>query len=222
MPKKGEQSPKAGKGIRSKVWRETHQLHKYGAYWRSEKDFQAWYKEHSKLRKTRWHERRPDQAKRIGYGRSCKERTPTHTFHGGSRWWRSQADFKRYNRQEAVKKAADKAGLSIDRYLEIQQEAHDAVQNSWSRDKYLKNELERLRQKYGLSKQANRTHLQHIYIRTQDPEIRDYLHLQSSVTMSDTAKVQRIRELFLEGGHSQLDLLYRTALTVGINLRRAS
>lgn len=84
----------------------------------------------------------------------------------------------------------------------------------------MKNELNRLRTKHGLPVTANRTHLKKAYERTGDPDIAAYLNIQNTLTASDSEKVAKIRKLFLDGELSPVEILYETALVVGINLRK--
>jgi hypothetical protein len=64
-------------------------------------------------------------------------------------------------------------------------------------------------------------HLKGVYDRTKDPEIAKFLQLRDQTTASDAEKLARIRKLFLSG-ENPYEILYQTALMVGINLRKKS
>jgi hypothetical protein len=62
-------------------------------------------------------------------------------------------------------------------------------------------------------------HLKAVYNRTRDPEIGKFLLLQDRMTTTDAEKIARIRKLFLSG-KNPYDILYETALMVGIGMRK--
>jgi len=215
MPNKGGRPTHTGKGVRSKVPLPTHPYEKWGQYWRSEKEFREWNANRAKTRKDK-------TGKRMGYGDSCKVRTDRHTFKRAGRWWLSEEVYKRSFKSWQVKKEADAAGLSIDEYLETKRKVREAYATSIHRGKYIKAELRRLKEKYNLPANSNRTHLEHIYVQTRDPDILAFLLLHASSTMTADEKINRIRKLFLDNDHKPLDILYQTAIICGINLRKAS
>ena len=215
MPQKGETSPQLGAGLRSRVPLPSHPFKGHGMYWRNEKDFIAFKKKRAKERKVKV------PKKRIGYGVSCQQRTAEHRIKRAGRWWKSEEDYKRFYRETELAKKAAAAGLSLDEYVETKRKATEARQSSTNRSKYLKAELNRLREKHGLPKASNRTHLEHVYIVTRDEEVRNFLLLHSAATLTADEKIARIRKLFLSG-EKPLEILYQTAIVCGINMRKTS
>lgn len=207
-------SPMRGKGASSRVKTETHSFYGDGRYWRSPKEW-----ERHREKKREWRQKNPIERKRMGYGASSKEWLETHQFRKAGRYWRSEEDYKRaYNKHRLARDAAE-AGLSIERYIETRDKSREAYELSTRRSKFLKAELRRLKEKYNMKPSENRRHLAAKYIETRDPEIRDFMLMHDSVTSTSDEKVARIRELMLDGKHKPLDILYQTALIVGISMK---
>lgn len=216
MGKKGVPSPMLGKGRSSREKLPTHQIWSDGRWWRTEKDARR----HRQL-KYEWRKRpKGEKVDRPGgYGESSAIWRETHQFKRAGRYWRSEEAYKRaYNRHKLAKEASD-AGLSIEDYIETRDKGREAMRQSLNRDRYLKAELKRLKKKHGMNPGANRTHLGALYVKTRDPEIRDFLLLHDSIKSTSDQKVARIRELLLDGKHTPLDILYQTALIVGIQMK---
>jgi hypothetical protein len=214
MPKKGEVSPFRGTGASSRVKTETHTIYKDGRWWRTRKDW-----ERHREKKREWRKKNPSERRRIGYGASSKEWLETHQFQKAGRYWRSEEDYKRaYNKHKLAREAAE-AGLSIERYIEIRDKSREAYELSTKRSKFLKDELHRLKAKYDMKPSENRRHLAAKYVETRDPEIRNFLLLHDSVTSTSDEKITRIRNLILDGKHKPIDILYQTALIVGIAMK---
>lgn len=216
MPQKGEVSPMRGKGASSRVRTDIHTLLIHGRWWRTRKD---WERFNEKKKEWRRKKAEGEPTDRGGYGASSKEWRETHQFQRAGRFWRSEEDYKRsYNRHKLAREAAE-AGLSIERYIEVRDKSREAYELSTKRSKFLKSELHRLKAKYNMKPSENRRHLAAKYIETRDPEIRDFLLLHDSITSTSDEKIQRIRSLILDGHHKPIDILYQTALIVGIQMK---
>lgn len=157
-----------------------------------------------------------------GEGVGSKVKTPRHQFFGWGRWWVSEEEFQKYRDRQILRKRAKNAGYDytqLDEFVEMESHVQRAVETSRQRDKRLTFEFRRLKKKYGLPANCNRIHLKAVYDRTQDPEIARYLQLRDTQTTTDAEKLARIRKLFLSG-ENPYEILYQTALMVGINLRK--
>ena len=137
------------------------------------------------------------------------------------KYWVSEEKFNEYAKRESARKRAKDAGWPRDRveeFMEMEKQAHDATKLLRQRERKIRIEFDRLRLKHGLSLKANRQQLRKAWERTGDPEILAFLHLQSTLTMGDNERVDQIRKLFLSGAQPY-DILYRTAIIVGIDLK---
>jgi hypothetical protein len=230
-------TPRPGKS--SIVPTAEHTIPKYGKYWKCEADIDE-IRQHkllvSRAARAGYNAYQLDEYQRAeeagiikirarkGEGVSSATPTPKHKIKGSGRYWRTQEDLDEYNQRCNLVKRAKQAGYDytqIDEYLAASKETVKAVDLTRRREKRDKNELNKLKAKYGLSKNANRIHLRKVYERTGDPEIAKYLHILSTEHTSDAEKLQHIRKLFMSG-INPYDILYQVALTVGINLRKTS
>lgn len=214
MPKKGEVSPFRGTGASSRVQTDTHTIYKDGRWWRTRKDW-----ERHREKKREWRKKNPTERRRIGYGASSKEWLETHQFQKAGRFWRSEEEYKRASNRHRLAREAAVAGVSIERYIELKDKSREAFELGVKRTKYLKGELRRLKAKYNMKPSESRIHLAALYVKTQDPEIRDFLLMHDSVNSTSDEKIARIRQLMLDGKHKPLDILYQTALIVGISMK---
>ena len=157
-----------------------------------------------------------------GEGVGSTVKTARHQYPGWGRWWVSEEEFKKYRDRQVLAKRARKAGYDytqLDEFVEMESHVLRAVETSRQRDKRLAFEFRRLKKKYGLAPNCNRIHLKAVYDRTKDPEIAKFLQLRDQNTATDAEKLARIRKLFLSG-ENPYEILYQTALMVGINLRK--
>lgn len=157
-----------------------------------------------------------------GTGRMSLVQTPDHTIKGWGHWWRTQEDLDAYKRDTQFKRRARKAGFYDGEYEEfrrLETQIGHGLEDIQKRERWVRHEMARLKAKHGLPKNANRQRLKTVAERTKDPELFALLNLMTTASMNDTEKLQRIRMLFLDN-KPPAEILYQTALTVGINLRK--
>jgi len=158
----------------------------------------------------------------VGTGVGSTVRTERHTIKRWGRWWVSEEEFLKYRERQVLRKRAKTAGYDytqLDEFLEMEKATHGAIETARSREKWTQRELRRLKKKHGLGPRANRTHLKKVYERTGDEEVAAFLRILTTVTASDAEKLAHIRKLFMSD-LNPYDILYQTALTVGIQLRK--
>lgn len=144
-------------------------------------------------------------------------------FYKWSKYWVSEEAWREYSKREAQRRRAkDILGdrNRVDEFLEMEKQARDARTLHRQRERRAQFELDRLRVKHNLKPNANTQTLKKVWERTGDPEILAFLHLKSTLTMGDKERVDRIRQLFLNEELKPYDILYQTAIIVGINLRK--
>lgn len=214
-----------GKGRTSSHQLPSHPFKGGNKYWRSEEDFLAWRKEYNEKRNKRAREiaagsppRKPGNPRAGGCGASSHKWRPTHQFKRRGRWWRSEEEYRKFAEGQALKKRAIRNEVSIDHQLEIERQTAAAIQASLKREDQLAREFIRLKEKHGLNKRATRATLKNVYAQTLDPEIKRFFHLESIALMKADEKLNAIRELFLSGARPT-DILYRTALMVGVTMK---
>jgi hypothetical protein len=157
-----------------------------------------------------------------GEGVGSTHKTDRHQFYGWGRWWVSEEEFQKYRDRQVLTKRARNAGYDytqLDEFVEMERHVLEAVDTTRKKDKRITAELRRLKKKHGLPAHCNRMHLKAVYNRTRDPEIGKFLLLQDRMTTTDAEKIARIRKLFLSG-KNPYDILYETALMVGIGMRK--
>lgn len=156
-------------------------------------------------------------------GKVCSpEPGPNYPYKRWNKYWVSREVFEAYAKREAARKRASDAGWPrerVDEFMEMEKQARDATKLLKQRERKTRLEFDRLRLKHGLSLKANRQQLQKAWERTGDPEILAFLHLQSTLTMGDKERIDRIRKLFLSGAQPY-DILYQTAIIVGVDIGR--
>lgn len=218
---------KNGEGKSSRKWRSTHRFKGGGVYWRTEQDYLDWKADMNAKRRAKTVEMRlttpkqstaPKNPRMKGQGVSSTKQTAEHTIYRWGRWWRTEADYQAFRNKQIIKKRADRNEVSPERQMQIEREARAAILAAQNREEQIRHEFMRLKEKHGLPKRATRVMLQNVYARTLDPEIKQFLHLESIAQMKAEERLLAIRELFLSGAKPQ-DILYRTALMVGINVK---
>lgn len=217
-----------GQGRTSAKWRSTHRFKGGNCYWRSEEDFLKWKEEVNAKRRQQTVEMRLTTPKkstapknpggRKGQGITSTVRTEEHTLYRWGRWWRNEEDYEYWRQGQMLKKRADRNEVSPERQMQVEREARAAIKAQQDREEKLRKEFMRLKEKHGLPKRATRIMLQNVYARTLDPEIKQFLHLESIAQMKAEERLLEIRKMFLSGMKPQ-DILYRTALMVGINVK---
>lgn len=156
-----------------------------------------------------------------GKGKMSKCWTPEHKIKGWGWYWRTQEELDAYKKKINDKKRAKAAGFGddVEKFLEADEQADRALGEVRNRQRFITYEMNRLKKKYNLGASANRTHLKALAARTQDPDLMNLLNMIASKDLNDHEKIARIRKLFLEH-HTPADILYQTALIVGIQLRK--
>lgn len=204
--------------VTSKVRTETHTVFGHGKWWLSQEHFDA-YKAKKEAYRLKNHPRsRPLIAV------TSIRRDELHTVYGHGKWWLNHGDLEEYKNRQALVKRAREAGYDytqIDEFVEMESNTRDAIRRAKTRERWVRREMTRIKKKYDLPPQANRTHLGKVYERTKDPEVAALLNILMTQSDSDAAKIAHIRKLFLSG-KNPYDILYETALLVGISLRKAS
>jgi hypothetical protein len=154
-------------------------------------------------------------------GVMSKTRSATHPIKGWGWYWRNQEDLDAYKKKLNDARRARTAGFGddVEKFLKADAQADQAMAEVRSRQRFITHEMNRLKKKYGLGASANRTHLKVLAARTQDPDLMNLLNMMASKDLNDHEKIARIRKLFLEG-RTPTDILYQTALIVGIQLRK--
>lgn len=204
--------------VTSQVETEYHTVFGHGKWWRSQEHFDAY-----KAKKEAYRLKRHPRTRPLIPVTSIR-RDEMHTVYGHGKWWRNAEDLEEYKERQALVKRAREAGYDytqIDEFVEMERNTRDAMKRAVSRERWVKREMARLRKKYDLPPQANRTHLGKVYERTKDPEVAALLNILMTQSDSDAAKIAHIRKLFLSG-KNPYDILYETALLVGISLRKTS
>jgi hypothetical protein len=226
----------AGKGKTSNVPTELHTIQYSGKYWQSQQDVDEFRAKKMLLNEARRHgydastldqyleDKAAGKVKVVkkGLGVCSTKPTALHQVWGDGKWWRTTEDLHNYRKRQALVKRAKKAGYDytqVDDFLEIEKATHDAVDLTIRRERRDKDAMNRLKAKYGLPSHANRRHLNALFARTKDEEIARVLNMISQRNDTDADRVARIRKLFLSGA-APYDILYQTALIVGINLRK--
>ena len=217
-----------GEGRSSKKWRKTHRFKGAGRYWRSEEDFKAWQEEYNAKRRKDLEafrkdnppkSRAPHNPRAAGQGIMSMKPRPTHPYYARGKYWLSEQHFRVWADEQALKKRADRNEVSIDRQLEIEAQARASLVLATKREDKIHAEFNRLKQKHGLRKNATRIELRNVYAKTLDPEIKMFFHLESVALMKADEKLEAIREMFLTPGIRPQDILYRTALMVGVAMK---
>lgn len=219
----------AGEGRSSTVQTETHTI-KYGA---------SWYRTQEDVDQVKEYNRLLSRAKRRGFNtleeylatnpdtsrpdsKSSKKWKPTHTIKSHGVYWRSQEDLQEYRARQALIKRARNAGYDysqLDEFIKLEGGVQKATDLAKARERRNEKEFQRLKKKHGLDRYANRIHLRAAYDRTKDPEIAAFLNILTTEDATNEKKIAEIRKLFLSG-KNPYDILYQTALIVGINLRK--
>jgi len=220
---------KHGDGVSTTKRTETHTL-QYG---------QRWYRSQDDIERIKERNRLLSRAQRAGYKtveaylatnpdtsrrerKTSKVYLPTHTIKGEGVWWRNLDDLEEYRKHQRLIKRAKHAGYDytqLDEFEAMEGNVYRAVELSKRRDRRNYNELKRLKAKHGLASHANRIHLKAAYEKTKDPEIAAFLGILASEDTTNEKKIAEIRKLFMSG-INPYDILYQTALIVGINLRK--
>jgi len=220
---------KHGEGLTTTTRTDTHTI-KYG---------QRWYRTQADVDRVKERNRLMSRAKRAGFktveeylatkpdtsrreSKSSVHRTNTHCIKGEGVWWRTAEDLEEYRVRQRLLKRARNAGYDytqLDEFIEMEGNVTKAVELSMRRERRNDNEMKRLKRKHGLGAQTNRMHLRAVYDRTRDPEIAAFLNLISLEDTTNEKKIAEIRKLFLSG-KNPYDILYQTALIVGINMRK--
>lgn len=162
---------------------------------------------------------------RKGSGVASSVRTEKHTIYAWSRWWVSQEALDKY--RENSNRRRRKAHLQEANHgAEVTPEMiarHNASIAEIAEKKRLEKRIKFLKDKviarHGMSYNSNRHHFRLKYEATGDPEVRELLTLMSTVTLSDSQKLDRIRALFTQN-RTPADILYNTAVICGINIRK--
>lgn len=217
--------PSKGSGKSSKTWLPTHQFKKYGVWWRSEEDFKVFQKEFlAKRRETKKRlepEGRPRKPKHGLEGRGVTSTVwrPTHQFYAWGRYWPSEEVWRERREHNALRNRANRNEVSIEHQVKMERQIDLAEKIYFRREQALQKEFDRLRAKHGLSPIANRRALRIAFNRTNDPEILRFFHMQSIATMGSEEKLKDIRALFSTPGIKPIDIIYRTALIVGVEMK---
>lgn len=206
--------PAKGTGRTSPVETPNHPYFKYGLWWKSEADFLEW-KEVKKGKREPPKTRR--RAHNAGKGITSEKWRPSHQFKGWGLWWRSEEEFLKHRDYTAKRVSAYRAGMAVDDFIKMKAETQDAIAMSKKLEAKFTERLRYLKAKHGLPDRCNRTHLLAAFAKTGDPEIKEFLYMDAHSKMNAEEKLHRIRELFLDG-HKPLDIMYQTALIVGIRL----
>jgi hypothetical protein len=157
-----------------------------------------------------------------GTGFVSKVRTPNHPFPKWGRWWVSQQaweEYRDFDNQRRRRVVAGKFHCETEEFVEMEKQTL-AILNERSRhDQRVKRAMQAIREKYGMHPHTNRHHFRLLYERTGDQDVKALLTMISAAPLNDTQKLQRIRQMFLDG-KTPGEILYATAIMVGVNLRK--
>ena len=157
-----------------------------------------------------------------GTGYVSKVRTPNHQFFKWSQWWSSEEAFEEYRRDQNQKRKMNRHGYElhqVEKFREMETEARDLIAERKRHDHRVRLAMQQIRKKYNMDPHTHRGHFKALYLRTGDPDVKLLLNMISTAPLIDTQKLERIRQMFLDK-KSPADILYTTALMVGINLRK--
>lgn len=157
-----------------------------------------------------------------GTGFVSKVPTPRHQFFKWGQWWSSEQAWDEYRRHSNERRRGATVGYyacQTPEFLEMEKQALDLLNKRKSHDERVKRAMAAIRKKYNMDRHTNRHHFRLLYEKTGDKDVKALLELISTAPLNDTQKLERIRQLFLDK-RSPADILYSTALIVGLNLRK--